>query len=67
MEEVLVHLETGYLVEIADLIGISKGIEFFYNNEEIRIKLIENARRNVIQFHSLNNQIDEFEKIYKEI
>jgi colanic acid/amylovoran biosynthesis glycosyltransferase len=67
MEEVLVHLETGYLVEIADLIGISNGIEFFHNNEKGRLKIIENARKNAIQQHSLDRQIDEFEKIYEEI
>jgi colanic acid/amylovoran biosynthesis glycosyltransferase len=67
MEEVLKHLETCYLVDLADLTDISKGIEYFLNNEDERMKIIENAREDAFLNNSLNKQIDEFDKIYKEI
>jgi glycosyltransferase involved in cell wall biosynthesis len=67
MEEVLVHKQKGYLTELGDINGIQKGIEFFYNNEKSRIEIIENARKDALLNHILNNQIKEFENIYRPV
>ena len=67
MNEVLFHKKTGYLVDLGDSNGIGEGIEFFYENEEIRLEIIENARKDAILNHSLKSQIDEFEDIYNNI
>jgi colanic acid/amylovoran biosynthesis glycosyltransferase len=67
MEEVLEHLKTGYLANFGEINEISSGIEYFLNNEDERIKIIGNARKDAILNNSLDKQIDEIEKIYKEI
>ena len=63
MNEVIIHEKTGYLVELGDVNGIKKGIEF-YLNDKIRLKIIENAREEVIINHSLGNQINDIENLY---
>jgi glycosyltransferase involved in cell wall biosynthesis len=67
MEEVLKHKQTGYLTELGDINGIQEGIEYFYEHENSRMEIIQNARKDAILNHSLKSQIDEFEDIYNNI
>jgi colanic acid/amylovoran biosynthesis glycosyltransferase len=67
MEEVLVHKQSGYLIELGDIKGIQEGIEYFYKHENSRMEIIQNARKDAILYHSLKSQIDEFENIYNHI
>lgn len=63
--EIINNIETGILYQYDDIKELSKAINFFNNRENI--KRYYEAIENNINKYSIQNQINEFDKLYKSI
>jgi len=63
--EVVIHEKTGLLVESGDHEGLAKGIIRILSDPGVSAEFAENAKKHVMEYHSVKHMVDKIEGLYK--
>ncbi|MBI4683238.1 MAG: glycosyltransferase family 4 protein, partial [Nitrospirae bacterium] len=65
--EVVIHEKTGLLVEPGDHEALAKGIIRILDNRDFSLRLVESAKDNVKNKHSVTHMIEKTESLYENL
>ena len=65
--EVVVHEESGILIEAGDHEALADGIIRIFNEPDLAGRLTEKAKRLVMKEHSIDHMLDRIENLYREM
>jgi predicted O-linked N-acetylglucosamine transferase (SPINDLY family)/glycosyltransferase involved in cell wall biosynthesis len=65
--EIVVHQQTGYLVDRGNSDGLASGISTFLNDSDKRRLAGEAARRRMVEQFSVTRMVDDYTRLYQEI
>ena len=67
VSEIVIHEETGILIEPGDHEALGKAIIQTFDNPDYAVELAERAKDNVMKKHSVNHMVDKIEGLYKDL
>ena len=65
--ELVEHMKTGYVAEYKNSADLATGVDLFLSDEDLRAKAVILARKRVVDTFTLNQQVDNYLKLYAQI